>query len=224
MIIGSHDVVVDIIGDSMPVSSAHVGSMGGILALKSNATHIAPIHLLDAETGEYNISFVKKYFDEPMALIKGLGRIQGILVPKGNPKKITSIEQLRDGKFSFANRQNGAGTRLLFDYELTKYNISKEEVVGYEKEYTTHLSVASAVLNNIADCGLAVLSAANIMKLDFIPIGEESYDFLIKVNMLNDERIQKFITIIQSKEFANKVNKIGGYKLDGIGKVTIING
>lgn len=222
VIIGSHDVVIDIIGDSMPVSSAHVGSMGGILALKANSAHIAPIHLLDKDTGEYNVSFVKKFFDEDMALIKGLGRTQGILVPRGNKNNITSVEALRGGKFSFANRQNGAGTRLLFDYQLEKYGISKEEVVGYDKEYTTHLAVASAVLNGVADCGMAVLSAANIMGLNFIPVGEESYDFLVRANMLNDPRIKEFIAIIQSKEFKEKVDKVGGYTLNDIGKVTII--
>ena len=222
VIIGSHDVVIDIIGDSMPVSSAHVGSMGGILALKANSAHIAPIHLLDKDTGEYNVSFVKKFFDEDMALIKGLGRTQGILVPKGNKNNITSVEALRGGKFSFANRQNGAGTRLLFDYQLEKFGISKEEVVGYDKEYTTHLAVASAVLNGVADCGMAVLSAANIMGLDFIPVGEESYDFLVRASMLEDPRIKEFIAIIQSKEFKEKVEKVGGYTLNDIGKVTII--
>ena len=222
VIIGSHDVVIDILGDSMPVSSAHVGSMGGILALKAHSAHIAPIHLLDKDTGEYNVPFVKKFFDEDMALIKGLGRTQGILVPKGNKNNITSVAQLKGGKFSFANRQNGAGTRLLFDYQLEKNGVDKNEVVGYDKEYTTHLAVASAVLNGVADCGMAVLSAANIMGLDFIPVGEESYDFLVKADMLDDPRIKQFISILQSKEFKEKVEKIGGYTFNEIGKVTII--
>ena len=222
VIIGSHDVVIDILGDRMPVSSAHVGSMGGILALKANSAHVAPIHLLDKDTGEYNVPFVKKFFDEDMALIKGLGRTQGILVPKGNKNNITSVAQLKGGKFSFANRQNGAGTRLLFDYQLEKNGVDKNEVVGYDKEYTTHLAVASAVLNGVADCGMAVLSAANIMGLDFIPVGEESYDFLVKADMLDDPRIKQFISILQSKEFKEKVEKIGGYTFNEIGKVTII--
>ena len=222
VIIGSHDVVIDILGDSMPVSSAHVGSMGGILALKANSAHIAPIHLLDKDTGEYNVPFVKKFFDEDMALIKGLGRTQGILVPKGNKNNITSVAQLKGGKFSFANRQNGAGTRLLFDYQLEKNGVDKNEVVGYDKEYTTHLAVASAVLNGVADCGMAVLSVANIMGLDFIPVGEESYDFLVKADMLDDPRIKQFISILKSKEFKEKVEKIGGYTFNEIGKVTII--
>ena len=110
----------------------------------------------------------------------------------------------------------------MFDYQLSKYGISPEEVVGYDKEYTTHLAVASAVLNGVADCGMAVLSAANIMGLDFIPVGEESYDFLVKADMLEDERIKKFIATIQSEDFKAKVEKIGGYTFKDIGKVTII--
>lgn len=120
VIIGSHDVAIDIIGDTIPVVSAHVGSMGGIFAMKNGACHIAPIHLLDAETGEYNVPFVKKYFGEgTMAIIKGLGRTQGLMVRRGDDR-IKSVGDLKGGRFSFANRQSGAGTRLLFDYLLKK--------------------------------------------------------------------------------------------------------
>ncbi|MCQ2409344.1 MAG: molybdopterin biosynthesis protein [Clostridia bacterium] len=223
VIVGSHDVVIDVISDKMPVSSAHVGSMGGILALKSGSCHVAPIHLLDEETGIYNVKYVREFFTEKMALIKGLGRTQGIAVPKGNPKNIDSVKQLKGGKVSFANRQNGAGTRILFDFLLKKADISPEEVVGYDKEYTTHLAVASAVKNGAADCGMLVSSAASILDLDFIKVGEESYDFLVKADMLVDDRIKKFIEVLKSSDFKKQVEKIGGYTFNGIGEVTIIN-
>lgn len=223
VIVGSHDVVLDVVRDFMNVSSTHVGSLGGILALKSNSCHLAPIHLLDENTGEYNVSFVKEYFTEKMALIKGLGRTQGIATIKGNPKHITSVEDLKDGKISFANRQNGAGTRLLFDYQLKNYGIDKEKVNGYDKEFTTHLAVASAIKNGVADCGMLVKSAATIMDLDFIEVGQESYDFLIKASMLEDPRIIEFIETIKSNAFKDKVNEIGGYTFDNIGEITIIN-
>lgn len=112
--------------------------------MKNDACHIAPIHLLDAETGEYNVPFVKKYFGEgTMAIIKGLGRTQGLMVRRGDDR-IKSVGDLKGGRFSFANRQSGAGTRLLFDYLLKKSGISKDEVNGYEKEFVTHLAVACA--------------------------------------------------------------------------------
>lgn len=221
VIIGSHDVAVDVVGDMMPVVSAHVGSMGGILALKSNSAHIAPIHLLD-ENGEYNVSYVQKYFPSgSMALIRGLGRIQGFIVPKGNNKHIVSVKDLKNG-YSFANRQNGAGTRLLFDYLLKQEGISSDEILGYEKEYTTHLAVASVVKAGVVDCGMGVYSAANSMGLDFVPVGEEHYDFLVPARLLDDERVKRFIEVLKSKEFARRMKEFGGYGLDGIGEITII--
>lgn len=223
VIVGSHDSVIDLIADKMPVSSAHVGSLSGIMALLRGAAHIAPIHLLDAKSGTYNIPFVKEYFESrTMALIKGLGRVQGIVTKKGNPNAITSITQLKGKKFSFANRQNGAGTRLLFDYLLQKEGIDSKEVLGYDKEFTTHLAVATAVVNGVCDCGLAVQSAANIMDLDFVPIGNESYDFLLPKNMLDDERVKRFIEVLKSQEFQAEVERIGGYTFDKTGYVEVI--
>ena len=220
-VVGSHDVAVDVIGDRIPVVSAHVGSMGGILALKGRSAHVAPIHLLD-ENGEYNVSYVKKYFPSgSMALVKGLGRIQGVIVPKGNPNGIRSVEDVA-GKYTFANRQNGAGTRLLFDRLLKLAGISPDEIKGYEKEYTTHLGVATAVKAGVADCGMGVLSAAKTMDLDFIPVGKESYDFLVPVALLDDARVKGFIEVIRSEDFKKTMLGLGGYSVDGIGEVTVV--
>ena len=221
VIVGSHDLAVDVIGDSIPVVSAHVGSMGGILALKNNSAHVAPIHLLD-ENGEYNKSYVRKYFPSgEMALITGLGRIQGLIVAKGNPKHILSVQDVAKGH-TFANRQNGAGTRILFDHLLQKENIPTEKIIGYEKEYTTHLGVAAAVKFGSADCGMGVLSAALTMDLDFIPVGTEHYDFLVPARLLSDARVKSFLSVIKSEDFAKKMLSLGGYSLDGIGEVEII--
>ncbi|MDD4839305.1 MAG: molybdopterin biosynthesis protein [Clostridia bacterium] len=223
VIVGSHDPIIDLISDKIAVSSAHVGSLSGIMALRRGAAHIAPIHLLHAESGVYNIPFVKQYFESgTMALIKGLGRVQGIVVPKNNPKNISSISQLKGGKFSFANRQNGAGTRLLFDFLLQKEGIEKDEIKGYDKEFTTHLAVATAVKSGVCDCGLAVLSAANIMDLDFISIGNESYDFLLPKTMLDDVRVKNFIEVLKSKSFKEQVENIGGYTFENIGSVEVV--
>lgn len=222
LIVGSHDPIIDIIADKMLLSSSHVGSMSGIIALKNQATHIAPIHLIDSD-GEYNKSFVRQYFPQgTMALIKGLQRIQGLFVPKGNPKNITSLSMLKNKKISFANRQNGSGTRLLFDNEIKKLGIESSDILGYDKEFTTHLAVATAVKNGVFDCGLGVLSAANIMGLDFLPIGQESYDFLVQKDMLDDERIKKFISIITSRQFQFEVEELGGYEFLDTGKIEVI--
>lgn len=219
--IGSHDILMDILRDFIPITSSHVGSLGGIMALKQNQCHLAPIHLLDSKTGEYNISYVKQYFKEPMVLIKGVKRIQGFMVKKGNPKNITSIKDLTNPNIKFVNRQRGAGTRILLDFLLSQNNISKDQIIGYEREMLTHMSVAAEVNSNKVDVGLGVYSAAKEMNLDFIPVGNEEYDFLIKKSSL--EFLSPFIKALKSKEFKAALENLGGYEFTNSGDLIYIN-
>lgn len=223
VIVGSHDMIIDVIGDEIRVSSAHVGSLSGIMAMKNGAANIAPIHLLDEETGVYNEAYVRRYFDAgSMALVRGVGRVQGLLVEKGNPKRIYTVDDLRGGKHSFANRQGGAGTRILFDYLLKQKGINSGDIRGYDKEFITHLAVATAVKNRAFDCGLAIKTAAKVMDLDFIPVGKEHYDFLVRADFLTDERFVKFLDVIRSDKFKRKLDELGGYSYDSIGEITVI--
>lgn len=229
--IGSHDPIVDIAGDIMHrnnrnffLCSANVGSMGGIMALKNEETHLAPIHLLDMDTGDYNISYINKYIkDKAMALIKGVGRTQGFLVKKGNPREISGFLDLTSEDIKYINRQRGAGTRLLLDYNLNKLGINTSSVYGYEREENTHLAVAAAIAAGDADTGLGIYSAASIMGLDFIPVATEEYDFCIPVKYLELEMIQKFIETLKSKEFALELDKLGGYEYKNIGEIVVVS-
>lgn len=227
VVIGSHDMMLDILSDMMPVhyknmhlSSTHVGSMGGIMALRRGETHLAPIHLLDESTGRYNIDFIKSNFNEPMALIKGVGRIQGIIVKKGNPLNVSTIEDLRG--LRFVNRQRGAGTRMLLDYELKKRHIGFEEIQGYDLEATTHMAVAALVASDGADAGLGILAAANAMNLDFVPVGQEEYDFALPAAYLELPYVKAFIELLKSDEFRKKMEALGGYSFDAIGEVQLV--
>ncbi len=227
VLIGSHDLILDIIGDMMPnhyagkfVSSTHVGSMAGLMSLKRGECHMAPTHLLNEEDGVYNLSYLKSMFQEPMALIKGVERIQGLMVKKGNPCGITGIESL-PGK-RYVNRQRGAGTRVLLDYRLKKLGISPEEINGYEREAGTHMAVAAAVESDSADVGMGILSAARAMNLDFIEIGPEEYDFAVPVKFLELPVVQAFIEILKSGEFHEKLEELGGYGYKRCGEVVII--
>lgn len=220
VIIGSHDLVIDVIGEKIPVSSAHVGSMGGIYALQKGECHIAPVHLLDAESGEYNVPYIRKYFaGEKMVLVKGVGRTQGLMLPKGNPKNIKSVADIVKGGHRFANRQRGAGTRLLFDYMLAQGGFKPDDVDGYAKEYSTHLAVGMAVECGAADVGLGVGSAANCLGLDFVPLYDEEYDFLMREESLNDERIRAFLDFIVSDEFRGKLLSFGDYTAKRLGEI-----
>lgn len=221
--IGSHDIVMDLISDSINLCSTHVGSFGGLLAIKAGNAHIAPIHMLHPETGEYNISYIKKYFpNKNMYLIKGIERIQGIIVEKGNPLNIKTLNDIFDKNIKFVNRQKGSGTRILLDYYIKKDNLNTDTLFGYDYEVNTHLDVAMAIKNKTATAGLGIMAAAKIADLDFIPISKEEYDFLVNPKLIEDYRISEFINLLKSESFKNSVSKLNGYTLNEPGKVISI--
>jgi len=220
--VGSHDIILDIISDmlsknqsSIYLSSAHVGSLGGIMALRKKECHMATSHLLDIDSGKYNEKYIKQFLkNQKVYLIKGIKRIQGFYVNKESDLKINDIFDVK--KFHFVNRQNGSGTRVLFDYILKENGIKKEEILGYTREVNTHTSVASAVLSNKKTTGMGIKSVANIMNLDFIPIRSEDYDFIISEEFYETEKFRNFFEILNSNEFKEKLLKYGGYELENI--------
>lgn len=229
VVIGSHDLILDVMADMMPnhfpgmyLSSTHVGSMSGLMALKRGEAHIAPIHMLNEETGVYNMSYIEKMFHEPVALIKGVGRVQGIMVKKGNPLHISSVEDLK--KVRFVNRQRGAGTRMLLDFCLKERGIMPEEIRGYDREAATHMAVAALVAGESADAGLGIRSAALAMKLDFIEVGQEEYDFAVPEKYLELPYIRAFVQILKSEEFHKKLQELGGYTWERAGEIVTVNG
>lgn len=230
VIIGSHDLILDVMADMMTdkysnmfLSSTHVGSMGGLMALRRGEAHMAPVHLLDETTGQYNVAYIRKLFTEPMALIKGVHRIQGIMVKKGNPLDIKSIEDLAAKDVRYVNRQRGAGTRVLFDYKLKRMGIDTEKINGYDREMATHMAVAAAVAGDGADAGMGILSAAKTMELDFIEVGPEEYDFAIPVKFLQLPHVKAFLGILKSSEFKRRIDELGGYESSHAGEVIYID-
>ncbi len=226
--IGSHDNAIDLLANILKkrhpkfsLSSAHVGSMGGLMSLKRGEAHMAGTHLLDEETGEYNISFIKRLLsDKKILLINLVYREQGLLVLKGNPKNIKGFEDLTRSDVVFVNRQSGAGTRLLTDKCLKELGIKPENVKGYEREEYTHMGVASAVLTGVADTGLAILASARALNLDFIPVAKERYDLAIPHEFFETEMLQNLIKIIsEDTEFRDMVTGLGGYDISDMGKV-----
>lgn len=227
--IGSHDMIIDVMNDMMAerfpgmnLSGTHVGSMGGLMALSRNETVIAPTHLLDEETGEYNVSYMENIFPgENMALIKGVDRIQGIMVKKGNPLGIKGVEDLT--RVRYVNRQRGAGTRVLLDYKLKQAGITPDMIDGYDKEAATHMAVAALVASEEIDAGMGVKSAADAMGLDFIEVGTEEYDFAIRQENLELPQVRAFRQILESEEFHEKLAEMGGYGWRQAGRIVTID-
>ncbi len=227
VITGSHDNTLDLLADQIrgmnscvSISSSHVGSMGGLMALKKGGCHMAGAHLLDPEDGSYNISYVKKYLaGHPVRVVNLVMREQGLMVPKGNPDRIQTIEDLKSGKLAFINRQPGSGTRILFDYKLKQLGISPGEIVGYENDEYTHMSVAVAVLSGRARAGLGIRAAANALSLDFVPVITESYDLIIPERFFNMSQVQILLETIVRDAFKERVLALGGYGVEKTGQV-----
>ncbi len=218
LITGSHDPVLDYLADlvrdsDIRVASSHVGSMGGLLALKRGDTHLAPMHLL-AEDGEYNIPYLKLYLpDEELVLICVAEREQGI-VSRDN----LGFDDLQN--HTFINRQRGSGTRMLLDHMLSRSGISPDSITGYDKEVTTHLAVCLAIKSGDADLGMAVFSAANTFGLHFVPIGVERYELVTTRSLFeNDKRIQAIVETIRSEQFRKILETLGGYKTGETGVI-----
>jgi len=219
VIIGSHDITLDILGDevrrtrrNIRISSGNVGSLGGLLALRKGRCHIAGSHLLDTVTGEYNISYIRRY-------VKGLNvcvfnltlREQGLIVAKGNPKGLRGIEDLAGTDIAFVNRQAGSGTRVLFDHHLDQSGVNADAVKGYDHEEFTHMAVAVDVLSGAADAGMGIYAAAKALDLDFVPIAREQYDLIIPSHMLDQPNIQTVLDTIGSGHFRERIISLGGY-------------
>ena len=227
VVVGSHDNTLDVLANQIRVnqknltlSSSHVGSMGGLMAIKNGGCHLAGSHLLDTEDGSYNVSYVKKYLpDVKVKLVHLVLRDQGLILPRGNPKALKGIEDLRRKDIRFINRQAGSGTRILLDFRLGQLGIDPSDVNGYENEEFTHMSVAVAVQSGTADVALGIYAAAKALGLDFIPVVTEQYDLIIPERFFESENIQILLETIHSQQFKKQVEALGGYSTEKTGKV-----
>jgi len=230
VVTGSHDPLLDELGDmlhasdsSLYMSSWHVGSMGGIMAVRRRETHMAGIHLLNESDGTYNRSAVNKYFPQGgVRLVECVGRTQGLMVQKGSPKGIRSIGDLTAPGVRYVNRQKGSGTRILTDHLCRKEGIDAEKIYGYGREELTHTSVAAQIAMGTADAGMGIYSAAKLYGLDFIPVCTEQYDLLIPDCAWDTTMVQKLIEILSGPEFTRRIEKMGGYTIDRPGRVRSI--
>ena len=224
--VGSHDNTIDILSDLIKaeshqysLSSSHVGSMGGLAAVRKNLCHIAGTHLLDTSDGSYNISYIKQYIPgAPVRLIHLVRREQGLIVAPGNPKDIRGIRDLTRKDVAFINRQAGSGTRILLDYHMAEETIDPGDIAGYENEEFTHMAVAVAVLGQTADAGLGIYAAAKALGLDFIPVATESYDLVIPEKFIDTPQIKLLLSVIRSAVFQERVRELGGYHTQDTGK------
>lgn len=224
---GSHDLSISVLEDQLKLhapqlkmAATNVGSLGGLFALGRGECHLAGTHLLDSATGTYNIPDIRRLIpDLPVVLVHLVRREQGLLVRSGNPKAIRGLPDLPRKDVAFVNRQSGSGTRVLLDFQLTRLEIDRRAIRGYEHEEFTHMSVGVAVASGLADAGLGVRSAANALGLDFVPVGEEEYDLLFLRSFFESERGAQVMSVIGSPGFLQTIAGLGGYDTRSTGTV-----
>ena len=223
--VGSHDVILDLLAQFLAardrrLASAHVGSLGGLVALRRGEAHFAGSHLLDPESGEYNLAYIRRYLPGvPVVVLGMVEREQGLMVLPGNPKGIRGLEDLTRPDVTFVNRQRGAGTRVLLDYHLARLGIQPEQVKGYEQEEFTHLAVAAAVSAGRADCGLGIPAAAQALGLDFVPLFHEEYDLVIPREHYESPLLAPLYDVLADDGFRQMVMRLPGYNVENMGRI-----
>jgi putative molybdopterin biosynthesis protein len=225
--IGSHDLTLDLISQFLAeqdrrLASANVGSQGGLVALRRGEAHLAGCHLLDPETGVYNVPYIHQYMPNiPVRVVALVRREQGLLVRRGNPKDLKGLQDLTRPETRFVNRQRGAGTRVLLDYHLKRMSIQHEYIVGYSQEEYTHLGVASAVASGRADCGLGIAAAAQALDLDFIPLFQERYDLVIPGQFAETSLLAPLFGVLADRRFREAVARMAGYDVSVMGTIIL---
>lgn len=218
--IGSHDNTLDLIKNELMglenplnLASTHVGSLGGLQAIQQECAHFAGCHLYDPESRDYNFPFLEKYLPgKELRVLNLCIRHQGLIVAKNNPKGINNLRDLTREDVRFINRQRAAGTRILLEDRLKDESIDPREITGYEQEEYTHMAIAVNVATGAVDCGMGILTAAQALDLDFIPIAKERYDLILDAKYLNDQKLETLLNLINNPEFKTKIQNLGGYE------------
>jgi excisionase family DNA binding protein len=226
IIAGSNDLLLDkviSVYNSQNFGSiavfGNLGSMGGLHALRQNFCHIASSHLLQENGDEYNFEFAGRELEHMPAIVNFCKREQGILVTKGNPKKIAEVSNLSRAGIRIVNRPLGTGTRLLLDQELKKAAVRGDKIDGYGNEVNRHLDVGLEILAGRADAGLGIHAVAGLLNLDFVPLRWERYDLMIYKERFFDASVQQFLGLLHDKELLKAADSLKGYDLGLSGRM-----
>lgn len=224
---GSNDPILDMLQTCMKkdfpgflILSANTGSTEGLKALNSGHTDLAWSHLLEPESGQYNIPFLPTHLPDVKAVVVNLfHRELGLVMAPSNPLGIGGVDDLRQKGVRLVNRQKGSGTRILLDHHLKQLNIPPSSIKGYEREVYTHFEVGLSILSREADVGVATIAVARLLGLPFIPIAVENFDMILDQGTFFHKGVQAFIETLNSKGFRKRVERIRAYDFKDSGKI-----
>jgi putative molybdopterin biosynthesis protein len=211
VIMGSHDVALDVVVGAlaergMSARTLAVGSLGGVAAASRGECDIAPVHLIDPESGQYNVHLAT----DGLRLVRGWQRMQGILFRSGDERFEGRSAQealkvaLADKTALMVNRNAGAGTRVLIDKLL-----EGRRPPGYANQPKSHNAVAASVAQGRADWGLAIEPVAKLYGLGFLPVSPEHYDFLVVESRAGRPAVQAFLAALRDEAVRSRIRAHG---------------
>ncbi|TSB45967.1 substrate-binding domain-containing protein [Alkalicoccobacillus porphyridii] len=226
IIISGQDMCLDLLGSQLEATSgiktlrSNQGSLNSLISMYQGRGDIVSVHLFDGQTGQYNLPYIKRILTGRSYIVVNLiCRQAGFYVQKHNPKQLYSWKDLHKKNIKLVNREIGAGARILLDEQLDLHNISRESLIGYQHEETSHLSVASVVKQGKADVGVGIEKAAGILDVDFVPLIEERYDLVILKTTENQSWIHHALSLLRSPEFKQELEALGGYSTNYTGQI-----
>ena len=224
LIISGQDVVLDILANYLQqagvnTARTYLNSFEGLLSLYQGNIQVAACHLFDGF--DYNTSFVRNLMPGvPAVLINVSYRTQGFYVQKGNPKQIKGWSDLGRNDISVLNRRVGSSARILMDTQLKRLGIPASKVKGYDKIMKSHLTMAAAIAAGEADLAIGTERISRqIEDLDFIPLLEERFDFVIKKEMMETESVKKLIQVLKDPVFRKEISRFSGNDYRDMGKI-----
>lgn len=222
--VGSDDLAMNALAEEIEssrgaIATVPVGSIQGLIALREGVADIAGCHLLDVDTEEYNLPYVRRFFpDRAVQVVTLVEREQGLVVAPGNPLRLSGLEDLAAPGLSFVNRIGGSGTRLWLDRRLREAGIEHSSVRGYEREVRTHSAVARLVADGSADAGLAVRAVAQAAGLGFVPLFTERYDIVFDASRAEEPGFERLLDVLSGQRFRRRAGALGGYDVNLTGR------
>ncbi len=230
LVITGQDMSLDILAKHLESKAngvrplrAYVGSLDSLISMYRGESDIVSTHLLDGDTGEYNLPYIRKILvGTSYRVVNLLSRRAGFYVRKGNPRGLKDWSDLKKPGLRLVNRERGAGARVLLDEQLRLHRISPKDISGYETIESNHLAVAGKVAAGEADVGIGIEVAASIVgHIAFIPLIHERYDLVMRKTPENLEWIASVMDILKSDPFQNELRAIQGYDLSQTGQILL---
>jgi len=225
-IVASHDLLlVELATDSrLGLELTFRGSLESLTAYAHGEADLAGFHLQGPESGGAAPAAYRKLLSPRRdRLIRFVAREQGLIVARGNPKRIRAPADLKRRGVHFVNRQRGSGTRLLIDQLLHEARIQPSQVDGYLEEEFTHVAVAANVAAGHADAGVGVRAAAARYGLAFIPLRRERYWLAVRERQLTEPRVQRLLASLRGETLARLATRLTGYDTSGSGEICALD-